>query len=93
MKLTKKDKTYLLSIGCSENDFQQIENAISKTKYLLYSIRGNEQKRIGRKVVINLIGREAFLSGINRSAFHYTAVRYVDADNAIHFDSSRYFDF
>ena len=31
--------------------------------------------------------------GINRSAFHYTAVRYVDADNAIQFDSSRYFDF
>ena len=93
MKLSKKDKTYLLSIGCREIDFRQIENVISKTRYYLYKVRGNEEKRIGREVVINLIGRESFLSGINRSAFHYTAVRYVDADKAIHFDSSRYFDF
>jgi hypothetical protein len=93
MKLTKKDKTTLLSLGCLECDFKQIEKVISKTKYILYKVRGNEQKRICRASVINLIGRDAFLSGINRSAFHCTAVRYVDDENAIYFDSNKYFDF
>jgi hypothetical protein len=35
MKLTKKDKTTLLSLGCLECDFKQIEKVISKTKYKL----------------------------------------------------------
>ncbi len=87
MKLTETDKKYILELGHEEEDFKQIEVAMQcrKTRYFIDGIR------ISRDEVINLIGREAYISGISRSAFHYTAARETANGKQIIFDSSRLF--
>lgn len=86
MKLTKLDKEYLKDLGVSEEDFRQIEEATTKTKYEL------DNKNISRTRAIEILGREIYLSGITRSAFHWSAVRYsLDGNTTIYFDSSKLF--
>ena len=87
MKLTKKDKDLLFSWGYTERDFPQIEEATrsAKTKYKL------DGKPIGRAEAICLLGRLTYLSGIARSAFHWSAIRETDDGREILFDSSRLF--
>ena len=87
MNLTKTDKDLLLGWGYSERDFPQIEEALqkSKTKYKL------ESAQISRDKAISLLGREQFLSGISRSAFHHTAVRQTADGRFVFFDSSNLF--
>lgn len=87
MKLTNGDKKILSSWGHSEDDLKQIEEATRKTVYEL-----NGKERISCQEAINLIGRKAFLSGISRSAFHWSASRYTeDGNNFVSFDSSKLF--
>ena len=93
MKLTKKDKEYLISIGVSADDFEQMEDVSKYTKYEMFEIH-NESivTRITQKKAIEILGRHTFLSGLNRSAFHYSAVRFSPDDKiAVVFDSHRYF--
>lgn len=74
MKLTEADIILLKKWGYLEIDFPQIEDAIRVSKYQLY----NEQEEatfISRAKVLKLLGREKFLSGITRSAFHWSAFR------------------
>lgn len=91
MKLTQKDKEYLRSIGeTEEEDINQIERAISKTKFEYHG------ERISTKTAIGILGREIFLSGMQRSAFHLSAVRYADwadwnGEDGVYFYSSEYF--
>lgn len=90
MKLTEEDKKLLLSWGFAEGDFRQIEEAMqkSKTKYKLGSVR------ISREEAIRLLGRREYLSGLSRSAFHYTAARSVPMSTTgetVYFDSSALF--
>lgn len=90
MKLAESDKELLISWGFAEKDFPQIEEAFqkSKTKYKLGSTP------ISREKAINLLGRERYLSGISRSAFHFSAAREVPNSTTgenIYFDSSALF--
>jgi len=87
MKLTEKDKDLLSSWGYTERDFPQIEEATysTKTKYEL------EGKPIDREEAIRLLGRLTYLSGISRSAFHWSAARETDDGRVVLFDSSRLF--
>lgn len=85
MKLTKDDKEYLREIGHEECDFSQIERASGKTVYMYQS------KRIGQKKAIEFLGRRKYLSGIARSAFHWSACRETADGNCVYFDSSRFF--
>lgn len=90
MRLTAADKKILLEWGFLEKDFQQIEEALqkSKTKYKL------RDKPISREEAIRLLGQRLYLSGIARSAFHYTAVRAVPmsiSSETVYFDSSNLF--
>lgn len=87
MELTEKDKAMLREWGHPESDFRQIEEAFkkSKTKYEL------GDKPISREEAISLLGREQYLSGIARSAFHYTAVRETPDGKFVYFDSSNLF--
>ena len=87
MNLTEEDKKMLLSWGFTEDDFWQIAEAIhkSKTKYEL------GDTPISREEAIRLLGREKYLSGIARSAFHHSAVRETESGRRIYFDSSRLF--
>ena len=87
MELTNEDNEYLRKLGYEDKDFKQIIMAMKVTTYKL-DIGG----RISRKRAIELLGRENFLSGISRSAFHYTAYRIVpETTCGMLFDSSRLF--
>ena len=87
MKLTSNDKGMLRKWGFSDQNFAQIEEALqkSKTKYKLGS------DPISREEAIVLLGRDVFLSGISRSAFHFTAARETADGKVVYFDSSRLF--
>lgn len=87
MKLTKKDKDVILSMGYSESSFWQIEEATlsRNTKYEL------DETPIKRDEAIHLLGRENYLSGICRSAFHGSAVRETPDGKTVYFDSHQLF--
>lgn len=92
MKLTEKDKKYLQSIGYAPSDFPQIEAAARHTTYE----RGREEPgtvnvKISQNEAIQLLGREKFLSGLSRSAFHWSALQEIENGENIYYDSSRLF--
>lgn len=87
MKLTKQDKEIIRKWGHLEDNMKQIEEATRKTVYEL-----NDKEKISCNEAIKLLGREEFLSGISRSAFHWSALRYTeDGNNFVCFDSSKLF--
>lgn len=87
MKLTKEDKRLLQSWGVEERNFAQIEEALNATK-TKYELNG---KPISRERAIELLGRKDYLSGIVRSAFHYTAARETQTGETVLFDSYNLF--
>lgn len=82
MKLTENDKALLRRWGEEDKYFPQIEEATRRTTYEL------DGKRISANEAIAALGREEYLSGIHRSAFHYTAVRKTRDGRLVYFDSS-----
>lgn len=93
MKLTESDKRYLVNIGHEEKDFAQIEEALSArtTTYELIKVIGHKLRAISREEAISLLGRNLYLSGIARSAFHGTAIRENEQGDRVLFDSTRLF--
>ena len=94
MTLTEKDKADLLAMDVPAEDFQQIEEVAQTkyTRYMLYENGSERGKRISREETIRLLGRRVWLSGLARSAFHYTACRGPDGGTFfVIFDSRRYF--
>lgn len=87
MKLTKEDKELLLNLGHKECDLAQIEAALCRN-ITTYSLSG---KQITRDEAVHLLGREKYLTGICRSAFHSSAVQYAEGGQAVYFDSSKMF--
>lgn len=88
MKLSDGDREYLKKCGYLEKDMGQIEAAIKKTVY-----RINGRKRITAKKACGLLGRETYLSGLSRSAFHWSAAREIDdSGDIVLFDSSKLFE-
>lgn len=89
MKLTETERIFLKKRGYSDKDFSQIEMAIDISEYHLYN---NQEKSVSitSEKAIKLLGKEEFLSGIARSAFHWSAVR-VNNNIKILFDSKRLF--
>ena len=94
MKLTNKDKNYLLSIGYTENDFEQIGNIAKYTKYEMFTKEDESiVTTITQKKTIELLGRNTFLSGLGRTAFHQSAVRYIyEGTIYVVFDGSNFFN-
>lgn len=90
MKLTNKDKDILKKIGHKEEDFAQIQRAISKTIFKKFK-NGKDEKEICLDEVLSLLSREDFLSGIGRSAFHFSSVRDGKDGICVYFDSSKLF--
>ncbi len=94
MKLTETDKADLLSMDVPAEDFPQIEDIAQAkyTRYMLYENGSERGKRISCEETIRLLGRRAWLSGLARSAFHYSACRGPDRGSFyVIFDSRRYF--
>lgn len=87
MRLTDQDKKWLRDMGHDDKDFPQIEKAM----YKCYTIYGLGKETISREQAIALLGRKTYLSGISRSAFHYTAARKTDDGRTVYFDSSKLF--
>ncbi len=86
MKLNKEDKELLIEWGYLDEDLDQIERATTKTVYEI------NDKKISAKKAIELLGREKYLSGIGRSAFHWSATRSNDNNETVFFDSSKLFE-
>lgn len=86
MTLTKKDKAFLRCIGYKDKDFLQIMYAAGKTDYQC------EGRKISRKQAVDLLGCQSFLSGLARSAFHWSACRVAEDGSIVLFDSSRWFN-
>lgn len=87
MTLSASDKELLLNCGYSEDDIPQIQRAYQKsmTKYCL------ENTRITREKAISVLGWEAYLTGLARSAFHVTAVRETKNSEIVYFNSRNLF--
>lgn len=72
----------------SEEDKEQIKRALKCTKYKLCG--DYTTTSISRKKAIEILGKEMFVSGLERSAFHWTAAR-TNEDKTVLFDSSSLF--
>lgn len=89
MKLTNKDKNYLLSIGYNNVDFTAIEDATKNIKYTL-TINGDNEIKLNQKQVIGMLGRNNFLSGISRATFHNSAMRWTENNMSIFFERKKF---
>ena len=87
MKLREEDKALLLSWGYEKQDLPQIEEAL-KGRITVYKL---DNRPISREKVIEILGMRDFLSGIARSAFHWTAARETAEGQVVLFDSRRLF--
>lgn len=87
MKLNKTDREILLNMGVPQKDFAQIERAASP-RNTICSIRG---KVINQTEAIRILGRKEYLSGLARSAFHYTCIRNAPDGTPVFFDSKNLF--
>lgn len=95
MKLTAEDRLFLKE-QCHEDEasINQIERAARRTKYEYYDPSIDDRcHRIGVDKVISLVGREQWLIGMDRSAFHWSATIEVPGKErvVIFFDSSAFF--
>ena len=72
-------------------DLPQIEEAAECTTYEVMRICDEKGKMITRTGAIRLLGREVWLDGLVRSAFHWTACRYLDDKRVVCFDSHELF--
>lgn len=92
MKLTLEDKRFLKD-QCFEDDvsIEQIERATRKTKYEYDD--GIVTRKISEKEAINILGRNEWLAGMDRAAFHSDATVCVDGMESayVYFDSSAFF--
>lgn len=70
-------------------DKEQIKRALYKTTYTLYTGE-KEGEKISCKKASEILGAELLISGLERSAFHWTAVRSKD-NTTVYFDSSNLF--
>ena len=98
MKFTKKDKEYILHLyggiqKTVDEDIGQIEAAADVTEYYVMDKSHDDNKRkISRLGAIRLLGREGWISGLVRSAFHWTAMRETkDGNRYVSFDSRKLF--
>lgn len=83
MKLTDEDKKYLREMydETEERYLKQIEDCSKKTVFMLINKEKDTSKRIAEGEAIRLLGRETFVSGMHRAAFHRSAIRYVPNTN------------
>ena len=75
MKLTNKDKNYLLSIGYINEDFAVIENTSIRYELIINDV----SIKINQRETVKILGRNNFLSGIGRATFHASAMRHIES--------------
>lgn len=87
--LSDADIDILREMRVPRKDIPEIDYSIGKTEYRLLKL-GKEGKgrRISAKTARKLLGDREFLSGIDRSTFHWNCVRETSNGDSIYFDSS-----
>ena len=83
--LTDEDIKILKSFGNKKNDIDQIEKAVAVTDFEI------DEKPIDLVSVLRIMDRKVFLSGMSRSAFHWSAARETVDGRVVLFDSSKLF--
>lgn len=86
-KLTFEDKELLRTWGYEDREFKQIENCANNGEY--FHLKGNRSYAICLKTALKKLGCKKFLSGLSRSAFHWSAVREYN-DYKVLFDMGKY---
>ena len=87
--LKKTDIPLLINMGCTEEDIEQINNAVYLTDYTYIDDSG--KYNISAKKARELLCDEEFLSGLARSSFHFSTRR--GAENGwVDFCAKRYYD-
>lgn len=86
MELTAHDKKTLLGWGYRKSDMKQLEEAAARCEY----VNNKNDRYVSAEWVIRMLGRETWLSGLGRAAFHWTCTREGNG-HSIHFDCSRMF--
>ena len=89
--LSAEHQAIILNFGYPKKDLEQIEAALSKTDFELYDQSKTEDEKITIDKAIEILGEELFLSGICRSAFHWSATRESKKGQKVYFNSSRLF--
>lgn len=74
-RLTKRDKSYLLGVGYLESDLFWIEKDVNETMRYKHSHRNGKEEAITRERAIELVGKQAWLSGVARACFHASSAR------------------
>jgi hypothetical protein len=92
-RLSKSDIAYLLEIGYLNEDVEQIENALNRCHYSIFNDKTGEEETITAEKARKTLGDMTFLSGLARSAFHYSASREIKRSEYLYvwFDSSAIF--
>lgn len=84
-RLTDEDKKILLSWGNREDELDQIELEANVCEYT-QCYKSKPDRKITRDEAIKLLGRKEFLSGIERTAFHWNCGR-ERGNRYVHFES------
>lgn len=91
MELTPQDVGYIVNkLGYSMLEIAQIKAALRKTKITKETSDG-KRRRISPKEARKILGDKQFLSGISRSAFHFTSMRKAEDGTEVLFDAYPYF--
>jgi hypothetical protein len=94
-ELTAKDKSLLKEWGYLDEDMAQIEEGANVGR-ITFTYKGRTyEHEITPQRAIRIIGREQFLSGLSRSAFHWSAIRYRndnDKNGYVYFDMHKLFE-
>lgn len=73
MQMTDSDRQFFLRVGHPETDLPQLSRAMRDVRLTISN--GSEEKPISASEAIKVLGRETFLSGISRAAFHCSCGR------------------
>lgn len=84
--LTEEDIEILKEWEVPEENIEQMDEFYGKTYYYDY----DKKKRITAEKAREILGNVNFLSGLNRSTFHWTSERTNNNGEKVCFDSSHY---
>lgn len=99
MELTDNDRQLIKSWGYTPCNVAQIAHVVFFTKYEYcklhcdekHNVTCGEKEPITEAKALQVLGREQFLQGLCRSAFHWTASCENKNSEMVCFDSSSYF--
>lgn len=93
MHLTNKQKDYYRSLGWDNDDIAQFQGMGKYCKLTLCEEpSGKKIRRITQKEAIEILGKDTFMSGMERACFHWNCSRSNEQDNlSVTFDNSSMF--